>query len=73
MTDAWYLEVHDPTMARGSLLSHHIGLTEDKAVVLMERHRDFALLLRQLGQSTESDHDALRRFQIRTGKRLVRC
>jgi len=72
MNGAWNLEVHNPAVGRGSLMSHYEGLSGAVAVSLMEQHADKALLLRESGQPTEADHDALQRFQLRTGKRLLR-
>jgi hypothetical protein len=69
---AWNLEVHDPVVSRGSLLSHYEGLSGDEAVILMERYADRALVLRERGFPTAADHEALRSFQLRTGKRLLR-
>ena len=69
---AWNLEVHNPAVGRGSLMSNYQGLSGEEAVSLMEQYADKALLLRERGQPTEADHDALRRFQLRTGKRLLR-
>jgi hypothetical protein len=53
-------------------MSHYEGLSGAEAVSLMEQHADKALLLRESGKPTEADHDALQRFQLRTGKRLLR-
>ena len=72
ITGAWNLEVHNPAVGRGSLLSSYHGLSGAEAVTLMEQHADKSLLLRERGRPTEADHDALRRFQLRTGKRLLR-
>jgi len=72
MNGAWNLEVHNPAVGRGSLMSHYEGLSGAEAVSLMEQHADKALLLRESGKPTEADHDALQRFQLRTGKRLLR-
>lgn len=55
-----------------SLPLHFEGLTGAQAALLMEQHADKALLLRESGKPTAADHEALRTFQIRTGKRLVR-
>jgi hypothetical protein len=68
---AWNLEVHDPLVGRGSLISQHVGLSGAQAASLMEQHADKALLLRERGKPTADDHEALRSFQLRTGKRLI--
>jgi hypothetical protein len=68
---AWNLEVHDPLVGRGSLISLHEGLSGAQAASLMELHADKALLLRERGKPTAGDHEALRSFQLRTGKRLI--
>jgi hypothetical protein len=68
---AWNLEIHNPNVGHGSLIAHHHGISGDQAAALMEKHLDKALLLRERGRSTEADHEALRLFQIRTGKRLT--
>jgi hypothetical protein len=64
---AWNLEVHDPLVGRGSLISQHLGLSGAQAASLMELHADKALLLRERGKPTADDHEALRSFQLRTG------
>jgi hypothetical protein len=69
---AFNLEVHNPAVARGSLLYHYEGLTGAQAALLMQQHADRALLLRERGKPTAEDHEALRTFQLRTGKRLIR-
>lgn len=69
---AWDLEVHDPNKGRDSILSRHEGLTGAEAVSLMEKDLEKAFRLRERGGTTPADHEALRLFQIRTGKRLFR-
>jgi hypothetical protein len=69
---AFNLEVHDPAIGRGSRLCSYQGLTGAQAALLMERHAGQALLLRERGMPTAADHEALRKFQLRTGKRLLR-
>jgi hypothetical protein len=73
MTDGrtWNVEVHDPSIGRGSLLSEHRDLLVDEAITLMENNSDKALCLRQRGEALPSDHRALHAFQVRTGKRLL--
>jgi hypothetical protein len=68
---AYNLEIHDPLVGRGSLLQHHVGLSGAEAARLMIHHADKALLLRERGSPTPADHEALRSFQVRTGKRLL--
>ncbi|MCK1672783.1 hypothetical protein [Bradyrhizobium sp. 150] len=69
---AYNLEVHDPKKGRGSLIDHFEGLSGPEAASLMEQNASKALFLRERGTPTEADQEALRRFQIRTGKRLLR-
>jgi hypothetical protein len=68
---AWNLEVHKPAVGRGSLMFHYEGLSGAEAASLMERHAGKAMLLRECGVPTEADHEALRRFQIRTARPLA--
>jgi hypothetical protein len=69
---AYNLEIHDFLSGHGSLLQHHEGLAGAEAAQLMRRHADKALLLRERGEPTPADHQALRSFQLQTGKRLLR-
>jgi hypothetical protein len=69
---AFNLEVHNPLVGRGSLLHHFTGLDGNEAAELMTQYADKVLLLRERGQPSPADHDALRTFQLRTGKRLLR-
>jgi hypothetical protein len=69
---AWNLEVHNPAVGRGSLMYNYHGLSGAEAASLMEQHADKSLLLRERGNPSSADHEALRAFQIRTGKRLLR-
>jgi hypothetical protein len=67
---AWNVEVHDPHIGRGSLLSEHRNLLAEEAIAFMESNSDKAFCLRQRGEAHPSDHHALNAFQARTGKRL---
>ncbi|MET4069613.1 exoribonuclease R [Bradyrhizobium sp. S3.2.6] len=69
---AYNLEVHNRAKARQSLIIHFEGLRGATAAALMEQHAEHALLLREHGSPTSADHEALRQFQLRTGKRLLR-
>jgi hypothetical protein len=69
---AWDIEVHDPSKGHASILSHHEGLTGAEAVEIMEKDLDKAFRLRERGKATAADHEALRVFQVKTGKRLLR-
>jgi hypothetical protein len=69
---AWDLEVHDPNKGRGSILSHHEGLTGAEAVAIMEKDLEKVFRRRECGKATAADHEALRVFELKTGKRLLR-
>jgi hypothetical protein len=53
---AWNVEVHDPHIGRGSLLSEHRNLLAEEAIAFMESNSDKAFCLRQRGEAHPSDH-----------------
>ena len=77
MTNGIYdVEILNPTVDFESLLDplldHKEGLTGAQAAAFIEQHSDKTPVLRERGTPTAADLEALRDFEIRTGKRLER-
>jgi hypothetical protein len=51
---------------------HHEGLTGAEAVAIMEKDLEKVFRRRECGKATAADHEALRVFELKTGKRLLR-
>jgi hypothetical protein len=66
------VQMHDPHKGQGSLLCWEGGLTGKEAADWIELHPDMSFVVHEHGRATPADHDELLKFQVRTGKRLMR-